>query len=70
MATLTLIVRPDGRAILTCPQKLDERARHELIGQLHSWEEGIWPIAVVDDCEVVQIGSFELALGEPAAVSA
>lgn len=69
MPTMTLVVRPDGRAILTCARPLPMDMLAELRDQIHSWEEGRWPVAVIADCEVVQVASIEIDLGEGTAPS-
>jgi hypothetical protein len=62
----TLVVRPDGRAILVSPERLSDSAKADLIAQLRGWEAGHWPIVVLDGCDVVQIASIELDLDKPA----
>lgn len=68
MTAFTLVVRPDGRAILTCSARLSEQMRTHLIEHLREWDEGRWPIAVLDDCTVIQVGTVEIDLGEGAAL--
>jgi hypothetical protein len=62
MARFTLVVRPDGRALLTTAEPLSEQQSALLLAQLREWEAGTWPITVVTGCDVVQIGTLELDL--------
>mgnify|MGYP001603283697 CR=1 FL=1 len=66
MASLQLVVRPDGRAFLTTRERLSRAAIEELTRQIREWQDGTWPIAVIPDCEVVQVNDVALDL-EPAA---
>ncbi len=68
MARFTLVVRPDGKAILASRERLTDSAKAELVAQLRAWEEGPWPIAIVDGCDVVSVSEIEIALDEPVAV--
>lgn len=70
MAALTLVVRPDGRAILTAASSLDDAKRAELRDAIAGWEAGRWPVLVLERTQVVEIDSLELALEEPGAVPA
>lgn len=70
MPSLTLVVRPDGRAILTSPEPLDADKRAELREAIAGWEAGRWPVLVLERCQVVEIDSLELAIDEPVLVPA
>jgi hypothetical protein len=69
MATFTLVVRPDGKAILTTSQELTKTAREHLMETIGRWEHGQYPMVVIPDCDVVQVVEIELDL-EPVQVSA
>lgn len=62
MATAKLVIRPDGRAILAINRRLSQEALFHLAETIRGWNAGEWPIAVIEDCEVVQVGEVELEL--------
>lgn len=70
MARFTLLVVPDGRAVLTTTERLTDRERHELGEVLTGWENGQWPIVVLSDCETVQVAAIDIDLEAPAAAVA
>ena len=63
MARFTLVIRPDGRAILTCAERIPPAQQPILIAALREWQ-GCWPpaVAIIDDCDVVQVLDVELDL--------
>jgi hypothetical protein len=69
MARFTLVVRPDGQAILATTEDLPKPAREHLLEMIGRWAHGQFPVAVLLDCEVVQVASLELDL-EPAEATA
>lgn len=62
MATLTLIVVPDGRAVLTTPERLTDKARYELAEVIAGWREGKWPVLIIPDCDVIQVADVDIDL--------
>jgi hypothetical protein len=62
MARFTLLVRPDGKAVLTTPERLSDAAKLELRDAVRGWSEGRWPVLIVQDCAVVQVAEFDLDL--------
>jgi malate synthase len=65
MPTFTLVVRPDGSAILATRERLSEGMQAALLEQVRAWQDG-GGIAVIPDCEVVRIlEDIEIDLGEP-----
>lgn len=67
MTRFTLAVMPDGRAILTTREGLTSQQAEYLRDAVKGWENGRWPVLVIQDCETVQVTSFDLLLelGEP-----
>ena len=65
MARFILVVRPDGRALLTTDQHLSEPEQRALTEQVRGWEAGTWPVAIVADCTVVQVRELEIDLDRP-----
>lgn len=68
MPTMTLIVRPDGRATLTSREPLDADQVAALRAAIAGWDAET--LLVLDPCEVVRITTLEvdLAAHEPVAV--
>lgn len=63
MATFTLIVRPDGRAILASKAKLTDLETEAIQATIASWETfDPAGVLLLDDIEVVQITAIELDL--------
>lgn len=62
MTAFTLVVRPDGKAVLTTTEKLTDRARGNLLETIGRWEAGQYPIVVIPECDVVQVAEVELDL--------
>jgi hypothetical protein len=67
MATFTLVVRPDGSALLTTAEPLTSRERAHLLEELRGWASG-GGVALIPDCEIVLVRNIEIDLGEPKAV--
>lgn len=65
MARFTLVVRPDGRALLTTEQQLSRHEADQLVEQIREWDAGHWPVAILPETTVVQVSELDLAL-EPA----
>lgn len=55
MARFHLTVLPDGRAILTTPDKLDEAETKKVSDILEEWSSGKRPVIALPDCEVVVV---------------
>ena len=62
MTRFQLVVRPDGRAILTTTEALSSSAIAELQHAVRGWSEGRWPVLVLPETEVITVGSVELDL--------
>ena len=60
MATMKLLVVPDGRAILTTSEPLSDQARFELSEAIAGWRDGTWPVLVIPDCDVVQVAAIDI----------
>lgn len=70
MARFTLVVRPDGQALLTTRERLSAEVTKQLGEVLDGWSEGRYPIAVVGECDVVRVEDLDIELERtPAAVS-
>lgn len=69
MARFTLVIRPDGRAILTCQDRLPESVLPGLSAAIGEWKAADdAPVLVVTECDVVQIVDLDLELAEPQVV--
>ncbi|MES2210939.1 MAG: hypothetical protein V4515_12275 [Chloroflexota bacterium] len=62
MTRFQLVVRPDGRALLTTTEKLSEQMVAHLREHLRGWEAGEYPIVVIPECSVVQVAEIEIDL--------
>jgi hypothetical protein len=62
MARFQLVVRPDGRALLTTTERLSAEALSHVAGVLNEWQSGDFPVAVVAECEVVQVLDVDIDL--------
>lgn len=62
MATFTLLVTPDGHALLTTTDDLSEREVERLRDHVHDWQAGTPPILVIPSCEVVQVSTIDIDL--------
>lgn len=63
MTRFTLVVRPDGRAVLATRERLSVQEAAELGRQLRGWEDGDrLTIAVIAECDVVQVSELDLEL--------
>lgn len=65
MPRFTLLVRPDGHAMLTTSEKLDEAIAKALFAAIESWKSG--EVLILEECDVVQIRELELRLDISAA---
>jgi hypothetical protein len=67
MTAFKLVVRPDGKAILTANQPLDDATIAAMRAQIATWES-FEPagVLIIPDCTVVH--AFELEVGFPEAV--
>ncbi len=63
MAMFTLVVRPDGRAILAAARRLTDSEKREVAAEVRRWEGDDRPsVLVVDGCDVVQVATIEIDL--------
>jgi len=62
MRKFTLVVRPDGRAILAAPEPLTSDEVEQLHDAFAGWDAGKFHTLVLADCEVVQVTTLELDL--------
>lgn len=62
MARFTLVVRPDGKAILTCLEALSQSHVEELRAAFAAWREGEFSTLIVAETDVVQVIDVELDL--------
>ncbi len=67
MALFTLVVRPDGQALLTTPQELSLHQLDAIRDAISAWDDHQYPVAILPDCEVVQIATIELDIADPRA---
>lgn len=68
MATFTLLVVPDGRALLTTPERLSDAQTVAIREAVRGWRDGEWPVLIVPDCDVVQVAAIDVDLGTEAVV--
>lgn len=68
MATFTLLVVPDGKALLTTPERLSDQESAAIRETVRGWRDGEWPVLIVPDCDVVQVAQIDFDLGVEAAV--
>lgn len=66
----TLVVRPDGLAVLAVRGSLTAEQAFNLRGAVEGWKDGRWPVLVISDCDVVQVQDFEVDLDAIAPVPA
>lgn len=62
MARFTLVVRPDGRALLTTEQQLSRHEAAQIVEQIREWDAGQWPVAILPETTVVQVADLDLDL--------
>lgn len=62
--TFTLLVVPDGKAILTTTDELRPEQLAVLREHIAGWRDGEWPVVVIPSCEVVQVATIDIDLGE------
>lgn len=65
MSRFTLVVRPDGQAILAARGDLDVRQVVELREALRAWEAQDFRTLVLADCDVVQMRDVEIEFVDP-----
>lgn len=66
MARFTLVIRPDGKAILTCQDRIPDSSLVGLQAAIGEWKAaGDAPVLVITECDVVQVVDLDLELGEP-----
>lgn len=70
MARFTLVVRPDGKALLTCQDRIPDSSLHELRDAIDAWREEESLLLVVTECDVVQVVDIEIDVPEPGMVPA
>lgn len=69
MPRFTLLVVPDGRAILTTPDRLSDAAVDAALAAFVEWRDGRAPALLIHECDVVQVTDLQLDLVEPAAAA-
>jgi hypothetical protein len=62
VARFTLVIRPDGQAILTCQDRLPDSILPELRAAIGEWKTGASPVLVIAECDVVQVVDLDLEL--------
>lgn len=62
MTMFTLVVRPDGKALLCARQPLGENYLRELNAMLTDWLQGPHALAVLAETEVVQVSEIDIDL--------
>ena len=63
MARFTLVIRPDGKAILTCQDRLPDSVLPGLRAAIGEWKAADdAPVLVVTECDVVQVVDIEIDL--------
>lgn len=62
MSRFTVLVTPDGKALLTSTEQLTESERAALVVDLERWRSGAWPspVATIESCDVVQVESIDV----------
>jgi len=60
-STFTLVVRPDGRAILTTPDGIPPQAALDVQQAIADWKAGLVDPLIIADCDVVQVVDVDLA---------
>lgn len=68
MATFTLLVVPDGKAMLVSSERIPDTVHQSIREAVDGWLRGDWPVLVLQDCDVVQVAAVDLDLAEPVAV--
>lgn len=62
MTLFTLVVRPDGKALLCARQPLGETYLRELNEMLRGWLAGPHALAILAETEVVQVSEIDIDL--------
>lgn len=65
MALFTLVVRPDGQALLTTPQELTPHQVDAIRDAISAWDDHQYPVGILADCDVVQVASVEIDIADP-----
>ena len=69
MARFTLVVRPDGKALLTSTDPITDREAHEIRAAVAEWTHVDGPdVLAIGEVDVVQVVDLELDLGTDAPV--
>lgn len=64
MARFTLVVRPDGKAVLVCNEPLNDRQASEIHAAVGEWTHVGGPdVLVLPECDVVQVVDLEIGFG-------
>lgn len=62
MARFTLVVRPDGRALLVTSERFAAETLEPIRAALDEWVEGRYQVAVLADTDVVRVTELEVDL--------
>lgn len=62
MARFTLVIRPDGRALLTTTEQFSAEALEPIRQALDDWIAGKYQVAVAAETEVVRVEELEIDL--------
>lgn len=67
MTAFTLVIQPNGAALLTTPEPLSRDMVAAVREAFDAWQQKHGDVLVVGDCDVVQVRSIELdiAVAEP-----
>jgi len=64
MARWTLVIRPDGKALLTCQDRIPDSHLAQITAAVGEWKAAIdAPVLVIAECDVVQVVDMEFDLG-------
>lgn len=59
----TLIVRPDGRALLTTTERIPIATMESIRKRFADWEAGKTGVALVPECDVIQVSELTIDVG-------
>lgn len=62
MARFTLVIRPDGRALLTTAESFRTEQLEPVRAVLDEWLQGRQQVLLVTECELVQVTELEVDL--------
>lgn len=68
MTAFTLVVQPDGHAILTTTVAMSQTMTAAIHQAFREWREDPGATLVIPDCDVVQVLDVEIDIPEPVAV--